>query len=603
VKNSETNQTKPSAQEKPKFSLKKLMESFGILAYMKPYQVQFIIGMLFLFLSSFTTLAFPFLTGKLIDIATGKKVFWALDIQQVAFLLIGVLFVQSIFSFGRVVLFSYVTEHTIADIRSALYKKIIHLPISFFDGTRIGELNSRLTSDLSQLQDVLSISIAEFFRQFSVLILGTVLIFVTSPQMALFMIATFPFLVIIAVVLGRGIRKLAKKNQDKLAESNVIIEETLQAIQVVKAFTNETFESTRYQKSLHQVVNVAIKASRVRALFVSSIIFILFGGIVLILWYGSSLLLKGEISIGDLTSFVIYTTFIGASVAGLGEMYSQIQKSVGASERVREILNEKEEGNNPLTETETPIRLEGQIEFSEVKFSYPTRKEVQVLKGIDFRVKKGEKVALVGHSGAGKSTIIQLLLRFYTLDSGKISVDGLDASSLSLNSIRSNIGIVPQEVLLFGGSIEENIRYGRPEATKEEIIGAAQKAFAWEFINKFPEGLETLVGERGVKLSGGQKQRIAIARAILKNPSILVLDEATSSLDAESEHFVQLALDELMKNRTSIIIAHRLSTIRKADKILVIDNGQIVEQGGHDELAGKEDGIYSSLLRMQYQVS
>jgi ABC-type multidrug transport system fused ATPase/permease subunit len=341
----------------------------------------------------------------------------------------------------------------------------------------------------------------------------------------------------------------------------------------------------------------------VRALFVSVIIFVLFGGIVLILWYGSTLLSKGEISIGDLTSFVIYTSFIGASVAGLGEMYSQIQKSAGASERVREILGEVSEGHPHATKEKDPTPLFGRIEFENVRFSYPTRQELEVLKGISFAVEQGEKVALVGHSGAGKSTIIQLLLQFYSPNKGQILIDGNDTATISLSTIRGNIGIVPQEVLLFGGTIAENIRYGKPEATHQEILLAAEKAYAKEFIDKFPEGLETLVGERGVKLSGGQKQRIAIARAILKDPSILVLDEATSSLDAESEHFVQLALDELMKNRTTIIIAHRLSTIRKADKILVIDNGQIVEEGGHDSLASIDEGIYSNLLKMQYQLS
>ncbi|MBY0425635.1 MAG: ATP-binding cassette domain-containing protein, partial [Cytophagales bacterium] len=485
----------------------------------------------------------------------------------------------------------------------ALYGRIVHLPIPFFDATRIGELNSRLTSDVSQLQDVLSVSLAEFFRQLSVLLLGTVLIFLTSPQMALFMLSTFPVLVIIAVVLGRGIRKLSKKNQDQLAESNVIIEETLQAIQVVKAFTNEWFETNRYKSSLQRVVQVAIKASRVRALFVSVIIFTLFGGIVLILWYGTNLLSKGEITIGDLMSFVLYTSFIGASVAGLGEMYSQIQKSVGASDRIRGILKEPTEELDFKENRKKEARLKGQITFSNVTFSYPTRQEVPVLKGIDFEVASGEKVALVGHSGAGKSTIIQLLLKFYPTSSGTIRLDGKDLTQLPLTSIRETIGIVPQEVLLFGGSIAENIRYGNPQATDEELRIAAEKAHAMEFIRKFPEGMDTLVGERGVKLSGGQKQRIAIARAILKNPSILVLDEATSSLDAESEHYVQLALDELMKNRTTIIIAHRLSTIRKANKILVIENGKIAESGAHDTLASMDEGIYSNLLKMQYQLN
>jgi ABC-type multidrug transport system fused ATPase/permease subunit len=314
------------------------------------------------------------------------------------------------------------------------------------------------------------------------------------------------------------------------------------------------------------------------------------------MWYGASLVASGEMSVGELVSFVLYTTFIGGSIAGLGDIYSQLQKAIGSSERVLEILEEEAESEAGDV---SPI-FRGEIEFDQVRFRYPTRPEVEVLKSVSFHIKSGEKVALAGHSGAGKSTIIQLLSRFYEVENGAIRVDDRDVKDWDLKSLRSKIGIVPQEVLLFGGSIRENIAYAKPGASEEEIVLAAKKANAWQFISQFPEGLDTLVGERGVKLSGGQRQRVAIARAILKDPAILILDEATSSLDAESESLVQEALDELMKGRTTLIIAHRLATIRKVDRIYVLSEGKIVEQGSHMELLKDTSGFYANLVRLQF---
>jgi ATP-binding cassette subfamily B protein len=343
-------------------------------------------------------------------------------------------------------------------------------------------------------------------------------------------------------------------------------------------------------------VNTAIHAAKYRGLFISFTILALFGGIVGVIWYGGTLVQSGEISVGELLSFVLYTTFIGGSIAGLGDIYSQIQRSIGASERMLEIIDQKDENNQS-----PKIKINGMITYDRVGFSYPTRRDVTVLRDISFTIQPGEKVALVGPSGAGKSTIASLLLRFYPADTGKIIVDGEDVSSYGLTAYRQNVGIVPQEVILFGGSIRENIAYGKPDATDAEIHDAARQANALEFIETFPEGFETRVGDRGVKLSGGQRQRVAIARAILKNPSILILDEATSSLDAKSEHLVQEALEKLMENRTTIVIAHRLSTIRKADRILVIKEGQIAESGSHEQLADLHDGIYRNLLKLQWE--
>jgi len=357
------------------------------------------------------------------------------------------------------------------------------------------------------------------------------------------------------------------------------------------------FELLRYKKSLSEVVTVALRAARYRGLFISFVIFALFGGIVAVGWYGASLVQANILSVGELFSFVIYTSFIGGSIAGLGDIYTQIQRSIGASERLLEMLQQSDEYEGEST----PHKLHGEIQFDNVFFNYPSRPDFPVLKGLDFKIAAGEKVALVGQSGAGKSTIISLLMRFYPVNRGNILVDGKNIGLYNLTEYRSNVGIVPQEVILFGGTIQENIAYGKPNATLDEIREAARKANALEFIESFPEGFATLVGERGVKLSGGQRQRIAIARAILKDPAILILDEATSSLDAKSELLVQQALEKLMEGRTTIVIAHRLSTIKKVDRIMVIKEGTLAEMGSHTELTRVNDGIYNTLLKLQLQ--
>jgi len=585
---------------KKKVTSENLKKEFSyIFKFVKPYRIPFIAGMICLVLSSLATLAFPFLSGKLVDAAKGNAAGYS--INQIGIALLSILFVNAIFSFFRINTFAVVSENALKDIRIAVYSKLIHLPVPFFEERRVGELTSRITSDVQQLQDILSSTLAEFIRQIITLVAGIALMLFLYSKLTLFMLATFPLLIIGAIIFGRYIRKLSKKTQDSLANANTVVVETLQSVNTVKAFTNEQYEINRYAFSLKDVVLNAMKAAQFRGLFASFIIFVLFGGIVGIIWYASTLLAQGTIKEGELIGFIIYTAIISGSVAGLGELYSQIQKTIGASERIREILGEESEN------TSAPIKNKlssiGDIAFENVSFNYPTRPDVNVLKNISFHIQNGQKIALVGHSGAGKSTITALLLRYYKPLSGKIKISDIDIESLVLNDIRKNIGIVPQEVILFGGTIEENIAYGRPGATKEEIREAAKQANALEFIDKFPEGIQTMVGERGIKLSGGQRQRIAIARAILKDPKILILDEATSSLDAESEKLVQDALDQLMKNRTTIIIAHRLATIRKVDFIYVIGDGNIIESGTHSDLAYKEEGIYSNLLKLQFDLS
>ncbi|MDX2249269.1 MAG: ABC transporter transmembrane domain-containing protein [Bacteroidia bacterium] len=522
-------------------------------------------------------------------------------INITALFLAAILSIQAVFSFLRIVLFARVSEKAMADIRLDLYRKIITLPIPFFEQRRVGELNSRISADVTQLQDMLSYSLAEFLRQILTFTIGvSILVVMISTKLTLFMLGTFPLIIIAALIFGRYIRKLSKTTQDLLAESNTIVEETFQSVSIVKAFANELLETIKYKTALGKVVRTALRAAAFRGAFVSFIFVALFGGIILVIWFGAHMINSGEIAIGQLVSFILYTTFIGGSVAGMGDLYGQLQKTIGASERIREILSETPElilGE----EEKAAAEIQGAIQFREVEFAYPARPEVTVLKAFNLDIAAGEKIALVGQSGAGKSTIAQLLMRFYPVGGGEIWVDGKNITDYDLAAYRKNLGVVPQEVILFGGTIRENIAYGRPKATDEEITDAAIKANAWDFIQGFPEKMDTIVGERGIKLSGGQRQRIAIARAILKDPAILILDEATSSLDAESESLVQSALNKLMEGRTTVIIAHRLSTIRQVDRIYVLNEGRIIESGSHEELSVLNAGAYSNLLKLQLE--
>lgn len=575
-----------------------LLKFLGVFKFVMPYKTSFILGMIALTFSSLTALSFPFMGGKLLDAATGKSTFFLSTINQVTIGFLVILVLQATFSYLRVHFFSRFTEKSLADLRSAVYQKMIWLPQSFFDSRRVGELMSRVTSDVGTLADAYTFMLAELLRQVLILIGGIIIISITAWELTLFMLMTFPVLVVGALLFGKYIRKISRKTQDQLASANVIVEETLQSISVVKAFTNEAFESKRYRTSLQDVVTTALQSAKYRGLFISFTIFAMFGGIIAVTWYGATLVQAG-MTIGTLISFVFYTTFVGASIAGLGDQYGQLQKTIGATERILEILGLEDE----KSDVKEDLKLKGDISFNNVSFKYPTRADITVLKTMSFDIASGEKVALVGPSGSGKSTIINLLMRFYDVSDGAIVVDGQNSKNYPLSAYRKNIGIVPQEVILFGGTIRENIAYGKPGSTDKDIEDAARKANAWEFIETFPEGLNTIVGDRGVKLSGGQRQRVAIARAILKDPSILILDEATSSLDAGSERLVQEALEKLMENRTTIVIAHRLSTIRKVDRILVIKDGQIAEAGTHSELNAMDDGIYSNLLRMQLEVT
>ena len=578
-----------------KVSKQGLSKAIKIFRFVIPYKWTFIVGMIFLLLSNLTTLSFPLLIGEMTKVIEGKS---AYKINEVTLFFFTVLIVQAILSFFRIYTFAQVSEKAMRDVRQTLYAKIITLPIFHFEKRRVGELMSRITSDITQLQDVLSITLAEFFRQVFTLVGGVALITYISWKLTLFMLATFPVLVISAIVFGKFIRKISKKAQDELANTNIIVEETLTSIQAVKAFTNEKYEVDRYTSSLNKVLGEALKAATLRGGFVSFIIFALFGGIVGVVWYGASLVAQGDLILADLLTFIFYTAFIGGSVGGLGDIYAQLQKTIGASDRILEILGDPSEIDLTRDSSSSAVSF-GQIKVQDLEFSYPSRPSVQIIKGINFTIEPGQKVAIVGTSGTGKSTLAQLFMRFYEPNAGSISLGDRSIADIDITEWRKMVALVPQEVLLFGGTIRENIAYGKPGATQTEIESAAELAYAKEFIESFPEKWDTMVGERGVKLSGGQRQRIAIARAILKNPKFLLLDEATSALDSESEKWVQSALEELMKNRTSLIIAHRLSTIRSADLIIVMEEGKIVESGSHEELMKKKSGIYQNMVKLQ----
>lgn len=586
---------KNKKSEKIKLKKGSFKKSLQIFKYLKPYKSAYILGMLFLLLSSFASLIFPMFIGEMVDASQESME----SINQMAFLLFGLFTLQAIFSYFRIVIFVNVTEKFLAKLRQVTYEHLIRLPMSFFNKRRVGELNSRIASDISLLQETFTTTSAEFIRQLIIVFGGIILLGFTSIRLAGFMLSIFPVIIVVAVIIGRKLRAYSKTVQDHIAHSNTIVEETLQGITNVKAFANEVFESMRYKNTTEHIVTVAIKGGRLKAAFASFIILGIFGAIAAVIWYGARLIHQGEMSMGDLTSFLMLTIFIGASIGSIADLYAQIQKAIGATEKLMEILEETPEDH---TEGEITHTIKGAINFNKLSFSYPNRVDVEVLNSVSFKVEQGQQIALVGASGAGKSTITQLLMRFYQGYTGNLTIDETEITDLPLTDLRKQIAIVPQDILLFGGSIEENIAYGKPDASIEEIKHAAKQANADQFITEFPEAYNTLVGERGIQLSGGQRQRIAIARAILKNPKILILDEATSALDSESESLVQEALDMLMKGRTSLVIAHRLATVRNADKIFVLDKGQIVESGNHEELSALENGTYKKLCDLQFQL-
>lgn len=591
-------------KEKEKITKSSIEKARGIFAYLRPYSGMYLIGWMFLALSSAIGLIFPYLMGKLLggseisDSSDAVKLINLDNINGVAFALFVLFAFQALFSFFRVVIFTNVTENALRDLRNDALSKLIYMPMDFFNRNKVGELTSRISSDITQIQDTLKTTIAEFFRQLVVIIGSIAFLFFISWKLALIMLGTVPVMALIAVFFGRFIRKLSKQAQDFSAQSNSIIEEALTGISNVKSFTNEIFLINKYKNSSQEIRDLNVKSGIWRGIFVSFIIFCLFGAIVFIIWRGLLMTLgtNPELNTEGFFQFIMFTMMMGASVGSVPELYAGIQKAIGATENLMSIIHEDTELKSHHGSKTPP--LSGKIAFENVNFSYPQRKDIEVLKDISFSVESGETIALIGSSGSGKSTIASLILSYYEVNKGNIFFDNVPAGEIVLEHLRKQMAIVPQDVILFSGSIRDNILFGQPDSNEEEIIEAAKKANAWEFIEKFPNGLDTEVGDRGIQLSGGQKQRIAIARAIIKDPKILILDEATSALDSESEKLVQSALDNLMKGRTSIVIAHRLSTIREADKILVIKNGEISEAGSHDSLIASK-GDYANLVQLQ----
>lgn len=615
-----TNTTPGDEMPKAKLTGESLKRASRLFSFMGKHKWKFYLGLFFLLCTGATALVFPQLLGQLMGLIgeTNSQGMSKENMQKVAEVvtedtllnaankfgiwIILLLSAQAVASFFRVYFFENATQNMLASLRLATFSHLMRLPMTYFSKNMAAELNSRVSADITQIGETFTTSLAEFFRQFIIVVGGIAIIALTSWKLALLMICVVPPVAILAMLFGRKIRNIAKQLQELVGESNLIVGESLQGIANVKAFTNEGYESKRYQSVADRIILAAMRNARARGTFFAFIIFCLFGSIMLMVWYGVRLKVSGEISAGEMVTFLMTTMFVAASIGGLPEQYAQIQRAIGAADRVFEILNEDgEKINLDENRKRAVLKLRGEVEFNDVKFSYPTRPEFTVLQNVSFSVQQGQTIALVGHSGSGKSTMAGMLMRFYNPDSGSISIDGKAVSEYDLTALRENMAIVPQDVLLFGGTIAENIAYGRPGATQEEIADAARKANALNFIESFPDKFNTKVGDRGIQLSGGQRQRIAIARAVLKDPSILILDEATSSLDSESERVVQEALDKLMVGRTSFVIAHRLSTIRNADKIVVIDKGVVVETGTHDELMRMPNGVYRSLNQLQFE--
>jgi ABC-type multidrug transport system fused ATPase/permease subunit len=586
---------------KAPINLSTLGQAAHLLGYVRPYWLKLAAALFSLAAGSLAGLAFPWLAGNLVDAAFLRLTHqesggWLQDVNLVAVGLIVVLAFQAAFAFLRAMWFIEVGERSLADLRRDTFARLVRLPMSFHGGRRVGELASRISADLANIRETIIDGIPHLLRQAVLLVGGVVLIAVTSLRLTGVMLVSVPVLMVIAVLFGNVIRRLARDIQDRLADSNVIVEESLQNIASVKAFANESFEEKRYRSALADYLEAALRGAFFEGAFISFIVFALFGSIVLVLWYGATLVLDKQMTVGALTRFMLLTVYVAGAVGGMAGFYSQLQRMLGASTRVRELLGELPESGN---ESAPPLPLSGDVRFENVEFSYPSRPDVAVLQGVSLEARAGQRIALVGPSGAGKSTLVSLLLRFYEPSSGRILIDGRDARDYDLHALRSRMAVAPQDVILFGGTIAENIAYGKPGATPEEIEGAARQANAHDFILAFPDGYATLVGERGVQLSGGQRQRVAIARAILRDPAILLLDEATSSLDYRTEQLVMQALDRLMQGRTAFVIAHRLSTVRGADCIFVLKEGRVVESGSHAELMQRPEGLYRTLSLLQ----
>lgn len=570
-----------------------------LLRFVQPYWRLLAAAGIILTLNSLAGLALPLVISKVVDGALLEASLETLN--RVIGLLLGLFLLQAVFGFGQSYLLGWVGERVVANLREMLYAHLQNMPLRFFAGTRTGELLSRLGNDVSTIQNAVTDTLLSLLSNAIMLLGGVIIIFVMAWRLALVMLAVVPLAVIGMIVLGRWVRRYSRQVQDALADISATAEEALAGVRIVKSFAREPYEIGRYGEGVERLFGIAIKRVRLGAILGPVIGLLAFSSIAVVLWVGSREVIAGHLTPGQLVSFLLYTMMIASPIASFTSLYAQFQRALGASERVFQLLDTAPEMQDAPDASDLPP-IRGEVRFEGVCFDYGDTAETRiVLSDIDLAARPGQVVALVGASGAGKTTLVNLIPRFYDPNCGRILIDGHDIREVRLRGLREQIGIVPQETALFSGSVRNNIAYGKLDATQAEIEAAARAANAHDFISTLADGYDTLVGERGVKLSGGQRQRVAIARALLKNPRILILDEATSSLDSESEQAVQEALERLMRDRTTFVIAHRLSTIVNADWIVVLDAGRVAEQGTHAELLTRPDGLYRKMVALQFR--
>ena len=565
--------------------------------FIRPYRSTMLLALLALLVAAAASLLLP--VGVRLVIDEGFSRSNAASVDRYFAVLFGIAALLAVFSSARFYLVSWLGERVVADVRKAVYAHVITLSPTFFEVTRSGEVLSRLTTDTTLVQSIAGVNLSITLRSMLTLVGGLVMMAVTSPALTSVLLLLIPLVLVPVLFFGRRVRRMTRATQDRIAEASGMAGETLNAVQMVQAFTLESYHTERFGAAVTSSFQAAIQRIRARAWLTAFAILIVFGAVVFVLWLGAQSVMDGSMSPGELGQFLLYALLVSASAASLSEMWSEIQRAGGAIERIMELLQVRAEVSAPRDPRSLPSPAQGRVSFEHVGFSYPSRPGESALTDFSLEVAPGETVALVGPSGAGKSTVFQLLLRFYDVSVGRISLDGVDVASARPEDVRRRIGIVPQETVVFADTILENIRQGRPGASEAEVKAAAQAAGAAGFVESLPEAYATFLGERGTRLSGGQRQRIAIARAILKNPPLMLLDEATSALDAESEQLVQAALDDLMRGRTTIIIAHRLATVLKADRIVVMDKGQIVATGTHESLK-QENPLYARLAALQF---